>query len=49
VDLAESSKNDLVWRAVIVGTLKSSAAENLDMANKGVAKAFEGYPPAATK
>jgi hypothetical protein len=49
VDLAESSKNDLVWRAMIVGTLKSSAEENLDMANKGVAKAFEGYPPAATK
>ena len=49
VDLAEASKKDLVWRATIVGELKSGSQENLEMADKGVAKAFEGYPPAATK
>jgi len=49
VDLAESSKKDLVWRATIVGTLKSSSEENLEMADKGVAKAFEDYPPTKKK
>ncbi len=49
VDLAESSKKDLVWRATIVGTLGESPEENLEIANKGVAKAFEHYPPAVKK
>ena len=49
VDLAESSKKELVWRATIVGTLGASTEENLEMANKGVAKAFEDYPPAKKK
>jgi hypothetical protein len=49
VDLAESSKKELVWRATIVGTLGSGTEENLEMANKGVAKAFENYPPAKKK
>jgi hypothetical protein len=46
VDLAESSKKELVWRAVIVESLGDNWEENFDMANKGVAKAFEDYPPA---
>ena len=46
VDLAESSKKELVWRATIVGTLQGSAEKNLEMAQKGVAEAFEDYPPA---
>lgn len=49
VDLAESSKNELVWRATIVGTLQDSTEKNLEMANKGVAEAFEDYPPAKKK
>jgi hypothetical protein len=49
VDLAESSKNELVWRAKIVAILQDSPEENLEMVNKGVAKAFEGYPPAKKK
>jgi len=49
VDLAESSKKELVWRGTIVGTLGNSPEKNLDMANAGVAKAFEDYPPAKKK
>jgi hypothetical protein len=46
VDLAESSKEELVWRATIVAILRGSPEENLELVNKGVAKAFEAYPPA---
>ena len=46
VDLAESSKKDLVWRATIVETLDDSPEANLEAADKGIAKAFESYPPA---
>jgi hypothetical protein len=46
VDLAESSKKELVWRATIVAILRGSPEENLELVNKGVAKAFEAYPPA---
>ena len=49
VDLVESSKKELVWRATIVGTLGANPEENLEMADKGVAKAFEAYPPAKKK
>jgi hypothetical protein len=49
VDLAESSKKELVWRATIVGTLEDRPEKNLEMANKGVARAFEDYPPAKKK
>ena len=46
VDLAASSKKELVWRAVIKAVLGDNLEENFKMANKGVAKAFEAYPPA---
>lgn len=49
VDLAESSKKDLVWRGTIVGPLGDSQEKNLEMANAGVVKAFEDYPPAKKK
>ena len=49
VDLVESAKKDLVWRATIVGILTGSQEGNLEMANTGVAKAFEDYPPAKKK
>jgi hypothetical protein len=45
VDLIESTKKELVWRATIVAVMGSSAEENADLANKGIAKAFEQYPP----
>ena len=46
VDLTESSKKELVWRATIRGVLGDSVEKNSEMVNKGVAKAFEDYPPA---
>ena len=49
VDLAESSKKELVWPATIVAILRGSPEENLELVNKGVAKAFEAYPPAKKK
>jgi hypothetical protein len=49
VDLAESSKKELVWRGTIVGTLGDSPEKNFEMANAGVVKAFEDYPPAKKK
>jgi len=49
VDLAASSKKELVWRAVIKAALGDNLEENFQMANKGVAKAFEDYPPVGRK
>ena len=49
VDLVESSKKELVWRATIVAILRGSPEKNLELADKGVAKAFEAYPPANKK
>jgi hypothetical protein len=46
VNLAESSKKKLVWRAVITETVGDSLEKNFEMVNKGVAKAFKDYPPA---
>ncbi len=45
VDLAESSKNELVWRARIVSTLESESEENTQLVKDGVAEAFTDYPP----
>jgi hypothetical protein len=45
VDLAASSKKELVWRSVIKAALGDNLEENFQMANKGVAKAFKAYPP----
>ena len=45
VDLAESLKKKLVWRAVIRAVLEDSLEKNFEIANKGVAKAFKDYPP----
>ena len=44
VDLADPSKNHLVWRAVIRAVLGDNMEENFTSANKGVAKAFKDYP-----
>jgi hypothetical protein len=46
VDLADSSKKALVWRAVIREVLGDSLEKNFEMANKGIAEAFKDYPSA---
>jgi hypothetical protein len=45
VDLAESSKKELVWRAAIRAVLGDNLEENFKLANKGIAEAFKDYPP----
>ena len=45
LDLIEPSKQQLVWRATIVGTLKDSTQDNVELANEAIARAFEKYPP----
>jgi Domain of unknown function (DUF4136) len=45
VDLAESSKQKLVWRAVIRAVLKDNMQQNFGLARKGIAEAFKDYPP----
>ncbi|MDF0666116.1 MAG: DUF4136 domain-containing protein [Nitrospira sp.] len=45
LDLVEPTKKELVWRATIVGTLKDTAKDNIELGNKAIAKAFESYPP----
>ncbi len=45
VNLAESSKQKLVWRAVIRAVLKNSLEQNFGLARKGIADAFKNYPP----
>jgi hypothetical protein len=45
IDLMTPPKNELVWRGSIVSTLADSKEENMQMANKAIAKAFEDYPP----
>jgi Domain of unknown function (DUF4136) len=45
LDLAESSDKKLVWRAVIRAVLGDNLEKNFELAHKGIAKAFERYPP----
>ena len=46
VDLADSSKKKLVWRAVIRAVLGDNLEKNFELAHKGVAEAFKDYPRA---
>lgn len=46
VDLADSSKKKLVWRAVIRAVLGDNLEQNFESAHKGVAEAFKNYPRA---
>ena len=46
LDLADSSKKKLVWRAVIRAVLGDNLKENFELAHKGIAEAFEDYPQA---
>lgn len=45
VNLAESSKKKLVWRAVITETVGDDLEKNFEMVNKGLVRAFKDYPP----
>jgi hypothetical protein len=45
VDLIESAKKELVWRATMVSNLKDTSQENMELGRKAIAKAFENYPP----
>jgi Domain of unknown function (DUF4136) len=45
LDLIEPAKNQLVWRATIVGTLQDSTRDNVELGNEAIAKAFQEYPP----
>jgi hypothetical protein len=45
VNLAESSKKKVVWRAVIRETVGDDLEKNFEMVNKGLVKAFKDYPP----
>jgi len=49
VDLAQSLKKELVWRATIVEILQDAPEKNVEVMNEGVAKAFEQYPPTKNK
>ncbi len=49
VGLAESSKQTLVWRAVIRAVLGDNLEKNFELADKGIATAFKHYPPVAGK
>lgn len=44
-DLIEPAKNELVWRATVTANLEDTAAENIELGNKAIARAFENYPP----
>jgi Domain of unknown function (DUF4136) len=46
VDLADSSRKKLVWRAVIRAVLGDNLEKNFEQANKGIAEAFKDYPRA---
>jgi hypothetical protein len=45
LDLIEPAKQQLVWRAKIVGTLQDSNKENVELGTKAIHEAFEHYPP----
>ena len=49
IDLVTPAKKELVWRGTVVGTLTDSKEKNIQMANEGIAKAFEDYPPKSPK
>ena len=48
LDLVEPARNELVWRAKMVANLEDATQENVELAHKAIAKAFEQYPPTKT-
>jgi hypothetical protein len=45
IDVWEAEENQLVWRGVVTDTLGSNPDQNTDKINRGVARAFENFPP----
>ena len=48
-DLIEPTKKELVWRATMVANMEETTAENIELGNQAIAKAFEKYPPSKTQ
>ncbi len=45
IDVWEADENQLVWRGVVTDTLGNNPDQNTDKINRGVARAFENFPP----
>ena len=45
IDIWQAEENRLVWRGVVTDTLSGNPDRNTDKINRGVARAFEGFPP----
>ena len=45
IDICQVEEDQLVWRSVITDTLSSNADRNREMLNRGIARAFEAFPP----
>jgi hypothetical protein len=45
IDIFRIEGNQLVWRSIITDTLSSNTERNREMLNRGVARAFEAFPP----
>ncbi len=45
IDVWETEENQLVWRGVVTDTLSGNPDRNTDKINRGVARAFENFPP----
>jgi hypothetical protein len=49
MDLIESAKKELVWRATVAAILEDTPHDNIELGNEAIAKAFENYPPSPSK
>ena len=45
IDIWQAKENRLVWRGVVSDTLSGNPDRNTDRINRGVARAFESFPP----
>jgi hypothetical protein len=45
IDIWQVEGDQLVWRSVITDTLSSNSERNREMVNRGITRAFEGFPP----
>ena len=45
VDIWQAGEDKLVWRGIISDTLRDNPERNAEMINRGIARAFEDFPP----
>ena len=45
IDIWQADGEQLVWRGVIQDSLSSNVERNREMVNRGIARAFEAFPP----